>query len=77
MSLAGWDIGPRSSEPADILLDHARVNWTLVGQYIHPDAVFVTSVREPISWFRSAVAFWPEVIDASVSVSTHCHISPH
>ena len=56
----GWDIGPYYSQTgkADVLIDHARFDEKFVSAHFHSDAPLIVSVREPVTWFQSAVRFW-------------------
>jgi len=54
----GWKIGPRTKEKADVLIDHAIYNASFMNQYMKPDVKYITAVRDPLSWFKSAVQFF-------------------
>jgi len=54
----GWEIGPRTKEKADVLIDHAIYNSSLLKQYMQPDVKYITAIRDPVSWFKSAVVYF-------------------
>lgn len=51
-----WDIGPQRS-PAHVMEQHARFNPQLYAKYFPDETVYITSIREPVSWFISYVDF--------------------
>ncbi|XP_067950568.1 galactose-3-O-sulfotransferase 2-like [Watersipora subatra] len=53
-----WRIGPRKEEQADALINHAVYNKSFIQTYMKPDYKHIALVREPISWFKSAVRFF-------------------
>ncbi|KAF6024455.1 hypothetical protein EB796_017233 [Bugula neritina] len=59
----GWDIGPGHPSHADTLVHHARYNESLLSTVIHPDAKYITLVRDAASWLESAMRFWPGQVD--------------
>ncbi|XP_067943612.1 galactose-3-O-sulfotransferase 3-like isoform X2 [Watersipora subatra] len=55
---AGWTIGPRKEEKADTLVNHALYNKSFLQKFMKPGYKHIALVREPISWFKSAVRFF-------------------
>ena len=63
----------RNVEKADVLVNHAVYNITMVEKYIKPGYKLIVPVREPVSWFKSAVNYRfnvsvPEVVSSLVSL---------
>ncbi|XP_067951120.1 galactose-3-O-sulfotransferase 3-like isoform X2 [Watersipora subatra] len=50
-----WTIGPRKKEKADALVNHAIYNKSFLQKFMKPGYEHIALVREPISWFKSAV----------------------
>ncbi|XP_067948788.1 galactose-3-O-sulfotransferase 3-like [Watersipora subatra] len=53
-----WTIGPRKEEKADALVNHALYNKSFLQRFMKPGYKHIALVREPISWFKSAVRFF-------------------
>ncbi|XP_067951122.1 galactose-3-O-sulfotransferase 3-like [Watersipora subatra] len=53
-----WTIGPRKEEKADALVNHALYNKSFLQKLMKPGYKHIALVREPISWFKSAVRFY-------------------
>ncbi|XP_067951422.1 galactose-3-O-sulfotransferase 2-like [Watersipora subatra] len=53
-----WTIGPRKEEKADALVNHALYNKSVLQKFMKPGYKHIALVREPISWFKSAVRFF-------------------
>ena len=54
----GWRMKPdRNVEKADVLVNHAVYNITMVEKYIKPGYKLIVPVREPVSWFKSSVNY--------------------
>ena len=51
-----WDVGPNQSHP-EISEQHARYRPQFFSKHFPNDTVYITSVREPVSWFISYVDF--------------------
>ncbi|KAF6027268.1 hypothetical protein EB796_014417 [Bugula neritina] len=58
--IPGWDIGPASNRKAQVLADHARFKESFIEEHFVPGIQRITLVREPVSWFLSAVRFWKQ-----------------
>ncbi|XP_067951121.1 galactose-3-O-sulfotransferase 2-like [Watersipora subatra] len=53
-----WTIGPGKAEKADALVNHALYNKSFLQKFMKPGYKHIALVREPISWFKSAVRFF-------------------
>ena len=58
--VSGWDIGPYfvKDSKADVLIDHARYNDDFFARHFTADTPRIVTVRDAVSWFKSAVRFW-------------------
>ncbi|XP_067950203.1 galactose-3-O-sulfotransferase 2-like [Watersipora subatra] len=53
-----WDIGPGRVTRADVLINHARYNKSMIDQYVRKGYKYVVIAREPVSWFKSAAKYY-------------------
>lgn len=49
-----------------MLIEHARYNEEFIRDHFVSDIQLVTSVRDAVSWFQSAVHFWHRQADEKV-----------
>lgn len=61
---------------ADALINHARYNEVKVNKYLPADHKWIVPIREPESWFKSAVTYFKNIAKRKVKCCSYllCHI---